>query len=128
VIQTTPANGSHTDTISTAIAIQGNGGTASFTAGATSPTSILSIGAITGVSTTTAHRKRWQSNNPRSAGNPNGGSRSAAAGRSAAAMAFTRPAATGLHKVDWPTPACRAAAATLWERSFARPPHHHRRQ
>jgi autotransporter-associated beta strand protein len=52
VIQTTSANGNHTDTISSALAIQDNGGTASFTAGAASATSILSIGAITGVSTT----------------------------------------------------------------------------
>ena len=53
VIQTTSGNGNHTDTISTAIAIQGDGGAASFTAGATSTTSLLSIGAVTGVSTGT---------------------------------------------------------------------------
>jgi autotransporter-associated beta strand protein len=51
VIQTDIGNGNHTDTISTAIQIQGNGGAATFTAGATSPTSLLSIADVTGVST-----------------------------------------------------------------------------
>ena len=51
VIQTAAGNGNHTDTISTPIAIQGESGSAAFTAGATSATSLLSIGAVTGVST-----------------------------------------------------------------------------
>jgi len=49
-IQTLAANGNHTDTISSAIVIEGDGGAATFTAGATSATSLLSIGAVTGVS------------------------------------------------------------------------------
>ena len=51
VIQTAESNGAHTDTISSAIAIQGVGGTGTFTAGATSASGLLSIGAVTGVST-----------------------------------------------------------------------------
>ncbi len=52
VIQTLSGNGNHTDVVSAAIAIQGIGGTASFTAGASSASSLLSItGAVTGVST-----------------------------------------------------------------------------
>lgn len=51
VIQTAAANGAHTDTISSAIAIQGVGGTATFTGGATAATGLMSIGAVTGVST-----------------------------------------------------------------------------
>jgi fibronectin-binding autotransporter adhesin len=51
VIQTATNNGAHTDTISSAIAIQGVGGSGAFTAGATSASSLLSIGAVTGVST-----------------------------------------------------------------------------
>lgn len=51
-IQTLAANGDHTDAITAAIAIQGVGGSASFTAGATSSGSIMLLtGAITGVST-----------------------------------------------------------------------------
>jgi len=50
VIQTLAANGNHTDTISSAIVIEGDGGAATFTAGASSATSLLSIGAVTGVS------------------------------------------------------------------------------
>ena len=53
VIQTSAGNGNHTDTISTAIEIEGDGGAATFTSGATSATSLLSIGAVTGVSTGT---------------------------------------------------------------------------
>jgi len=48
-VQETSASGTHTDTISTAIAIQGDGGTAAFTASGAA--SLLSIGAVTGVST-----------------------------------------------------------------------------
>jgi len=48
VIQSLGGNGNHTDTISTAIRIDGENGTATFTAGATSPSSVLSIGAVTG--------------------------------------------------------------------------------
>ncbi len=52
VIQTLTNNGNHTDTILAAMAIQGNSGSAAFTAGATSADSLLSItGAVTGVST-----------------------------------------------------------------------------
>ncbi|MCX6876156.1 MAG: autotransporter-associated beta strand repeat-containing protein [Verrucomicrobia bacterium] len=51
VIQTAVDNGDHTDTISTAIAIQGDGGGATFTAGANWTTSIMSLGAVTGAST-----------------------------------------------------------------------------
>lgn len=52
VIQTAAGNGNHTDTISTAIAIQDDNGAAAFTANATSGSSILSIsGGVTGVST-----------------------------------------------------------------------------
>ena len=51
VIQTLAANGNHTDTISSAIVIEGDGGATTFTAGASSVTSLLSIGAVTGVST-----------------------------------------------------------------------------
>jgi len=50
-IQTATAAGAHTDTISSAIAIQGNGGSATFTAGGTNAANRLSIGAVTGVST-----------------------------------------------------------------------------
>ena len=53
VIQETSASGTHTDTISTAIAIQGDGGTANFAANGGTTTSLLSIGAVTGVSTGT---------------------------------------------------------------------------
>jgi len=49
VIQTLAANGNHTDTISSAIVVEGDGGAATFTAGASSATSLLSIGAVTGV-------------------------------------------------------------------------------
>jgi autotransporter-associated beta strand protein len=49
VIQTAAANGVHTDTISTGITLAGN---ATFTAGATNATSLLSIGAVTGSATT----------------------------------------------------------------------------
>jgi len=52
IIQTLAANGNHTDTISSAIAIQGDGGAATFTANATSAASLLNIsGGVTGVST-----------------------------------------------------------------------------
>lgn len=51
LIQSTSASGTHTDTISSAIAIQGDGGAATFTAGATEATSLMNIGAVTGVST-----------------------------------------------------------------------------
>ncbi|MEI6676705.1 MAG: autotransporter-associated beta strand repeat-containing protein, partial [Verrucomicrobiota bacterium] len=51
VIQTAAGNGDHTDTISTAMVIEGDGGSATFTAGATSAASTLSIGAVTGVAT-----------------------------------------------------------------------------
>jgi fibronectin-binding autotransporter adhesin len=51
VIQSATNNGAHTDTISSAIAIQGDSGSGTFTAGATSASSLLSIGAVTGVST-----------------------------------------------------------------------------
>jgi autotransporter-associated beta strand protein len=51
VIQSATNNGAHTDTIRSAIAIQGVGGSGTFTAGATSASSLLSIGAVTGVST-----------------------------------------------------------------------------
>ena len=52
-IQTLSANGAHTDTISASITILGDGGTASFTAGATSSSSLLSIGNVTGAATGT---------------------------------------------------------------------------
>ena len=51
VIQTINATGSHADQVDTALVIQGNGGTATFTAGAGSSSSILTFGAVTGVST-----------------------------------------------------------------------------
>lgn len=52
VIQTASGNGNHNDTITSAIQIQGDGGSATFTGGATSNTSLLRINsAITGVST-----------------------------------------------------------------------------
>jgi autotransporter-associated beta strand repeat/autotransporter-associated beta strand repeat/autotransporter-associated beta strand repeat/autotransporter-associated beta strand repeat len=54
IIQTLAANGAHTDTISSAIAIQNSGtsGTASFTANATNASSLLVIsGGVTGVAT-----------------------------------------------------------------------------
>ncbi|MEI6608034.1 MAG: autotransporter-associated beta strand repeat-containing protein, partial [Verrucomicrobiota bacterium] len=52
VIQTLSGNGNHTDTISSAIVISGtSGATATFTAGATSATSLLNIGAVTGSAT-----------------------------------------------------------------------------
>ena len=51
VIQSATNNGAHIDTISSAIAIQGDSGSGTFTAGATSASSRLSIGAVTGVST-----------------------------------------------------------------------------
>ena len=54
VIQTISTNGNHTDTISSAIVLDGgNSSTATITAGATSASSLLSIGAITGTATTT---------------------------------------------------------------------------
>ncbi len=55
LIQTGAGNGAHTDLISSAIQIQGAvGGTATFTAGATNPLSLLSIsGGVTGVATAT---------------------------------------------------------------------------
>lgn len=55
LIRTAATNGNHTDTITSAtIAIQGDGGSATFTAGATSASSIMSISsAIAGVSTGT---------------------------------------------------------------------------
>jgi fibronectin-binding autotransporter adhesin len=43
-IRTAAGNGSHADTVSQTIYIQGNSGAASFTAGATSATSVLNIG------------------------------------------------------------------------------------
>ena len=52
VIQSAAANAAHTDTISSAIAIQGDGGAASFTGNATSA-GLLTLGAVTGVSTGT---------------------------------------------------------------------------
>ena len=52
VIQTLAGNGNHTDTISSAIVISGSSGaTATITAGATSATSLLNIGAVTGSAT-----------------------------------------------------------------------------
>jgi autotransporter-associated beta strand protein len=51
VIQNLLGTGNHTDTISSAITIQGNGGSATFTANATSGTSLLSIANVSGVST-----------------------------------------------------------------------------
>ena len=52
VIQTLAADGSHMEAIASAIAIQGDGGSASFTALSTSGTNLLNIaGAVTGVST-----------------------------------------------------------------------------
>ncbi len=51
VIQTAAGNGDHADTISTAIVIEGDGGSATFTAGASSAASALHIGAVTGVAT-----------------------------------------------------------------------------
>ncbi|QOV89751.1 autotransporter-associated beta strand repeat-containing protein [Humisphaera borealis] len=54
VIQTLAANGAHTDTISTPIQISGTTtAAATFTAGATAATSLLSIGAVTGSATAT---------------------------------------------------------------------------
>jgi len=53
VIQTLAADGAHTETISTPIKISGtSAATASFTGNATSATSLLSIGAVTGSATT----------------------------------------------------------------------------
>ncbi len=52
IIQTAAGNGNHTDTISAPLIIQGNGGSATFTAGATSATSLLQINNLSGVSTT----------------------------------------------------------------------------
>ena len=49
-VRTAADNGDHTDAISSAIVIQGDGGGATFTADATSGGSVLSIGAVTGVS------------------------------------------------------------------------------
>lgn len=51
VIQNLAGTGNHTDIISSAITIQGNGGSAAFTANATSGTSLLSIANVSGVST-----------------------------------------------------------------------------
>ncbi|MEO5912745.1 MAG: autotransporter-associated beta strand repeat-containing protein [Luteolibacter sp.] len=51
VIQSTGTTGAHADTISSAIEIQGDGGTASFTNSNTLTTRLMSIGAVTGVST-----------------------------------------------------------------------------
>lgn len=51
IIQTAAGNGNHTDTISAPLIIQGNGGSASLTAGATSATSLLRIDNLSGVST-----------------------------------------------------------------------------
>jgi autotransporter-associated beta strand protein len=51
VIRTLASNGDHVDTISTAIAIQGDGGSATFTGDADSGWSTMSLGAVTGVST-----------------------------------------------------------------------------
>jgi autotransporter-associated beta strand protein len=51
VIQTLAANGNHADTISSAIVLDGDGGAAAFRAGALSATSILNLGAITGIAT-----------------------------------------------------------------------------
>jgi fibronectin-binding autotransporter adhesin len=52
VIQTLSGNGNHTDTISGPIQIDGtSGASATFTAGAASTTSLLSIGAVTGSAT-----------------------------------------------------------------------------
>lgn len=54
VIQTLSGMGNHTATITAPIRISGDPGSATFTAGATSTSSLLSIGAVTG-SCTTAH-------------------------------------------------------------------------
>jgi autotransporter-associated beta strand protein len=51
VIQNLAVTGAHTNTISSAIVIQGNGGNAAFTANATSGVSRLTINAVSGVST-----------------------------------------------------------------------------
>ncbi len=51
VIQTASGNAAQVDTISSAISIQGVNGAGTFTSGATLSTSLLSIGAVTGVST-----------------------------------------------------------------------------
>jgi len=51
VIQNLAGTGNHTDAISSFITIQGNGGSATFTANATSGTSLLSIANVSGVST-----------------------------------------------------------------------------
>ncbi len=51
VIQSAAGNGDHTDIINSAITIQGDGGSATFTGGASSASSSLRIGAVTGVST-----------------------------------------------------------------------------
>jgi fibronectin-binding autotransporter adhesin len=48
--ETSAASGTHTDNISSAIAIQGDGGTATFTVSGGTATTLLSIGAVTGVS------------------------------------------------------------------------------
>lgn len=51
LIQTSGNGAAHTDIISTVIAIQGDGGAATFTSGASINGSIMSLGAVTGVST-----------------------------------------------------------------------------
>lgn len=51
LIQTSGSGSGHTDTISSPIAIQGDGGSATFTAGSSTATRILSIGAVTAVAT-----------------------------------------------------------------------------
>ncbi|MCU0782140.1 MAG: autotransporter-associated beta strand repeat-containing protein, partial [Akkermansiaceae bacterium] len=51
VIQSTGTTGAHTDTISTPIEIQGDGGTAAFTNSSTLATRLMNIGAVTGAST-----------------------------------------------------------------------------
>jgi fibronectin-binding autotransporter adhesin len=50
LIQSISASGARTDTISSPIEIQGEGGTATFTAGGGTATSLLSLGALTGIS------------------------------------------------------------------------------
>ena len=53
VVQTLSGNGAHTDVILSPIVLEGNGGTYTFTAGATSASSLLYIkGGVTGVATT----------------------------------------------------------------------------
>jgi autotransporter-associated beta strand protein len=53
LIQSTGATGAHTDTISSPIEIQGDGGTATFTNASTLATRLMNIGAVSGVSTAT---------------------------------------------------------------------------